>query len=603
MFEENKALEVNVNAGKAVRWADFLLLSTAFLLMFWGLGGRSLWGSEGRWAEVVREMLLTKDFFHPTIGGEPYFDKPLLTYWLIAAISAVTGTLNEWVVRAPSAIAGVIAVWATVLLGRRLWSSRVGSIAGWLLLTSYGVLFWSRTAAADTENLAAITLCILWYWSRRDRPNFTTFMVFYLIAFLGALTKGLPAVVIPIVAILPDLVMENRWKNLFRPSHFLALAAGIAIYLAPFIYASSHHPQGYNSSGLALVFQENILRFFRPIDHKGPVYTYLYAVPMLILPWAPLFIAGLTGLIQAWKNIDKKTRWLIIAIALIFLFFTLSGSRRDYYILPITPLCALLIAVFLVHESDDRISAARMWGIGIQRYVCITVILLEIALPFVLLILKLREGFEFFVNLSLSGIVLGAIAFAVWLIAQKTGFAKYSFATNQTRQVPGLIAVTVIVFGGFFCWQQNLIDSFRTGRPFIMKVRSQTSSLPASGIGFFPKTDAKFCYYLGKTGPIQTINSPEDWQRFSKDNHPRILITRRKYLSSIPPQYNDFTHKTPDIAEEITPWDSASSSKDKWVAWFINYNASGSNKTPASKEKTKDEVKFSSIFPTIDNRR
>ena len=78
------------------------------------------------------------------------------------------------------------------------------------MLTSYGVLVWSRTAAADTENLAAITLCILWYWVRRDRPNFKTFLIFYLIAFIGALTKGLTAVVVPIAAILPDLVMENR---------------------------------------------------------------------------------------------------------------------------------------------------------------------------------------------------------------------------------------------------------------------------------------------------------------------------------------------------------------------------------------------------------
>jgi len=62
-------------------------------------------------------MFLTGDFFHPTIGGEPYFDKPLLTYWLIVGFSALTGALNEWVVRLPSAIFGLISIWATVVLG------------------------------------------------------------------------------------------------------------------------------------------------------------------------------------------------------------------------------------------------------------------------------------------------------------------------------------------------------------------------------------------------------------------------------------------------------------------------------------------------------
>jgi len=142
-------------------------------------------------------------------------------------------------------------------------------------LTSYGVLFWSRTAAADTENLATIILCILWYWVRRDRPNFKTFLIFYLIAFLGALIKGLTAVVVPIVAILPDLVMEKRWKAIFHPSHFLALAVALSVYLAPFIYASLSCPQDYQSSGLFLVFQENIQRYFLPIDHKEPFYIYL----------------------------------------------------------------------------------------------------------------------------------------------------------------------------------------------------------------------------------------------------------------------------------------------------------------------------------------
>ena len=207
------------------RWADLLLLAAAFLLLFWGLGQRMLFGSEGRWAEIAREMLLSKDFFHPTIGGEPYFDKPLLTYWLIVGVSAVFGKVNELTARIPSAVAGVAAVWATMNIGKRLWSAQVGRIAGWILLTTYGLMFWSRAAAADTENLAAIMLCTAWYWARRDKPGFVTFLIFYLVAFSGALTKGLGAIVIAILVVLPDLIQEKRWKALLMPSHFVALVS------------------------------------------------------------------------------------------------------------------------------------------------------------------------------------------------------------------------------------------------------------------------------------------------------------------------------------------------------------------------------------------
>jgi 4-amino-4-deoxy-L-arabinose transferase-like glycosyltransferase len=54
------------------------------LLLFIALGDSNLMRSESRWAEIVREMLASGDWFNPTINGETYFDKPLLSYWLIA---------------------------------------------------------------------------------------------------------------------------------------------------------------------------------------------------------------------------------------------------------------------------------------------------------------------------------------------------------------------------------------------------------------------------------------------------------------------------------------------------------------------------------------
>jgi 4-amino-4-deoxy-L-arabinose transferase-like glycosyltransferase len=54
-----------------------IFFAVSMFMFTWALGNRELWATEARWAEVVREMFLTGDFFHPTINGEPYFDKPL----------------------------------------------------------------------------------------------------------------------------------------------------------------------------------------------------------------------------------------------------------------------------------------------------------------------------------------------------------------------------------------------------------------------------------------------------------------------------------------------------------------------------------------------
>jgi len=548
--------------------ADLLLLLITSFLLFWALGSRGLWGSEGRWAEVSRQMFLTGDFFHPRIGDEPYFDKPLLTYWFITGISAITGVLNEWVIRLPSAIFGLISIYATVLLGRRVWSAKVGLLAGWLMLTSYGVVFWSRAAAADTENLAAVTLCILWYWVRRDKLNFTTFLIFYLIAFLGALTKGLTAVVVPIIAIGADLVMEKRWKVLFGPSHVLAFGVSLVVYLCPFLYATMTTPGDYQSSGLALVFQENIQRYFHPIDHKNPFYIYFYAVPMLVLPWAPIFVAGLIGLLPAWKNIGKKTQWLLVTIGLIFLFFTLSGSRREYYILPIVPLCVLLIAIFLSYTVHESVVSPRNWGIKIQSAFCIGLIIAEAAIPFILLYIKMKTHFDFFTKLGLSGIVIAVAAFFGHKITEMIMKKKVDFP-KDVQLLAGPIAAAVVIFGGFFLWQLPIIDTFRTERLFIAELKAQANDLPASSIGIFPKNNAALLFYLDKKEQIPILKTASDWDSFLSGKTPKLVIMQNRDKEKVPLDYGWILQKQPDIAESTQSWDSASSRREKWQAWII----------------------------------
>lgn len=314
-----------------------LLFAVAFVLLFWAIGHHSIWGAEGRWAEITREMFTSGDFFHPTIGGKPYFDKPLLTYWIIAAFSVLTGRLDEFVLR--SALAAIITLACTVYLGHRLWSRKTGWLAGGLLLTSYGLLLYCHLATAESENLAAIILAVTWYWTCRDRPGFLTFLVFYLILFVGSQMKGLTAFVVPFLVILPDLLRQRRWGWLLWPSHWLAFGIGAAVYFAPFVFAALSRPGSYQESGLILVFRENIERYIHPFAHKGPIYLYLGVVPLLALPWFPVFSGAIITSAKNWKKLNEKTCWLIQAISIIFVFFTFSGSRRNFYILSILLCC------------------------------------------------------------------------------------------------------------------------------------------------------------------------------------------------------------------------------------------------------------------------
>jgi len=551
------------------RWADWLLLVGAFFLLFCGLGGRSLWGSEGRWAEVVREMLLTKDYFHPTIGGLPYFDKPLLTYWLIVMVAKVSGTLNEWVLRVPSALAGVAAVWATMNIGKRLWSPRVGWIAGWILLTTYGLLMWSRTAEADAENLAAVMLCVSWYWLRRDKPVFITFVVFYLIAFLGALTKGLAPVAVSILAVLPDLVREKRWHALFRPSHFLALAVGLIVYAAPFIYSSLANVHGYQTSGLELVFRENIQRFIAPFDHKEPFYVYFYHIPTLFLPWSILLILALIALVPRWKQLDDKTRWLMQAAVLIFLFFTASGSRRNYYILPIIPFCALMTAVFLAHLRDARVAPLRKLGLNIQQGLMGLVIALELATPAIFKIIEMKKGIAPPPGFYFVSITVGIVALAVWILIHYMP-RWFPTSTQIDTRLVAAIAVTSVLLGGIFCRQINTFEFYRAPeRAFYTQLKGLTANVAPQQIGFFAsdnRSSAEMFFYLDKPGLSTVVKDGKELRDFLQGPTPRVLIAKNK---NIPQGIKSQLIKFPIVMEGILKWEGEKEQGKKRTAWLI----------------------------------
>lgn len=529
---------------------DLIFWGVACLILFWALGQRGLWASEGRWAEVAREMFLNKDFFHPKINGQPYFDKPLLTYWLVAAASLFTGGLNELAARLPSAFFALVAIWATKRIGRQLWSKQVGDTAGWMLLATYGLVFWGRTASAETENLAAIILATLWYIKRRDGLNFWTFLVFYLICFIGAHTKGLTSVVVPAVIVFPDMIRDGRWKRLFGLGHVLALIIAIAVYICPFAYADLTRGS-YAESGLALMFRENVIRFIRPFDHKGPIYLYLYYLPLLLAPFSPLIIMGAVWMLRFYKRLDRQTKWLIEATVLVFAFFTASGSRRGYYILPILPFCALAGAIFIHEANNERwkkiayIIQTVVLGIAIVIYLCS---------PAIWPLLEGRMGFIAPRGLRVATFALGVLAVLGWALFKwkRVALARVGFLPEKFA---ALAICAVVLLGGFFCWQQQSLEKYRTGRKFANTLREQIVGISSSRIGFYHSASANIIFYLKTTEPVKVFKNAQQVLAFvCKGSGPRVLISRRKYLHDFMPLAKGWLSKGIQIGEEIYPW-------------------------------------------------
>src|SRR5579883_2370108 len=71
--------------GRVRTWSLLLLLALPAVLLYARLGFPLFEPDESRYAELPREMMARGDYVVPHLEGEPYFDKPPLFYWLVAA--------------------------------------------------------------------------------------------------------------------------------------------------------------------------------------------------------------------------------------------------------------------------------------------------------------------------------------------------------------------------------------------------------------------------------------------------------------------------------------------------------------------------------------
>ncbi|OGV44644.1 MAG: hypothetical protein A2017_07145 [Lentisphaerae bacterium GWF2_44_16] len=561
----------NRSSGSSERTPYVVFWLMAFVVILWGLGFRELWGSEDRWAEISRVMLKSGNIFHPLINGEVYFDKPLLGYWLIVGLGYLTGFMDEWIVRLPSAIFAIAGLWGTMFIGRKLWSERTGITAGWFLLTTYGFIFWSRTATADIENLACIILALAWYWAREKKPGFLTYFVFYLICFLGAHTKGLISVIIPLLALAPDLIREKRWKIHLRTSHFLAGAAALAIYLLPFLLASMNTPDsgltatlhGSRESGLYMVFRENIERFFKPFDHAEPFYIYLYYLPFLLLPWVVLFVSGAIEMFPSIRKASRPDAWLMWTLIVVFLFFTASGSRRGYYILPMLPFCALLCAVYWEKRPE---SALKKISLCILKICFVLLALLETASPLLWPLAKAYIGFTPPALLLYMTPVIGILALAIIFSTRMISDISDSITGTEQRIAP-LILAAAVFFAGFFCIQMTAVDIFRSEKSFAFKLKKAARCIKPSEIAFYLKVPPDLLFYMDLPGNVSVLKKSDELEAFVKAGK-GILVSQRGYFEYLLPLLPDKMAQNPSFTENMHPWEKKRKSQ-KHAVWIL----------------------------------
>lgn len=167
------------NMIEAIFEKKTILIGVSLLLCFGFLGAHDIWTQEHRWVDIVSMMFLRHDFFHPYLGTVPYYDKPLLTYWLIAGAVSLTQQFTAFTMRLPSAVFALIGVFSAYHIAKQCYDKKAAMLFVWMLLSCFFYLFWGRTASADIFNVAGILAAIALYLTYREKPTFFSFLAFF----------------------------------------------------------------------------------------------------------------------------------------------------------------------------------------------------------------------------------------------------------------------------------------------------------------------------------------------------------------------------------------------------------------------------------------
>ncbi len=114
-----------VTTGKI--WRRVLVVIAVWAAIYFpGLGTLEIKGEEGRRILPAVTMLQTGNFLVPQVGSDPYFRKPPLINWLVAASFKLTGRHNEWSARLPSVLCVLAVALAFVTIARGERWARTG---------------------------------------------------------------------------------------------------------------------------------------------------------------------------------------------------------------------------------------------------------------------------------------------------------------------------------------------------------------------------------------------------------------------------------------------------------------------------------------------
>ena len=339
-----------------------MLAGFCSFLFFFGLAHFGLLGAdEPRYAQVAREMLARHDWITPTLGGQPWLEKPVLYYWQAIVTYKIFG-VSDWAARLPSAIDATLMVIAVFVFLRRF---RPGYELDGALITASaaGVIGFARAASMDMPLAATFVIAMLAWYAWHESQSKACLAVFYIFMALSTLAKGPIAPFLAAVVLIAFVITQKDLKIVFKTLWIPGILIYLLVALPWYIAVRVRNPEFFR----VFILEHNFSRFgTNRYHHPQPIWFYVPVVIVALLPWAVFAVAAFGETIRAWWAERRSVRqpedafnlFLAIWFLLPVVFFSLSKSKLPGYILPAMPAGALLLVEYMRrrNQSDEKSS-------------------------------------------------------------------------------------------------------------------------------------------------------------------------------------------------------------------------------------------------------
>ena len=322
----------------------FLLVTLCLTWILPGLIGHQPWKPDEAYSfGLIYHILQSGDWIVPTLGGEPFMEKPPL-YYITAALFGKIFSFALPVHDAARLTTGffmAIALLLTGLTGRELWGKGHGRLAVLILIGSLGLLIRGHEMTTDTALLAGFAIAIYGLALSRRR--------FVLAGFwlgtgtgIGFMAKGLIAPgIIGLTALLLPLV-SHHWRNrdylLCLATAFVAAVPWLTIW-PTLLYLRS--PELFRE----WFWINNLGRFlgFAKLGPSNGHWHYFKILPWFAWPALPI---ALWTLWQGRRTVfgQAEVQLMLTGFLVMLGVFSLASDARELYALPMLLPLSLLAA-------------------------------------------------------------------------------------------------------------------------------------------------------------------------------------------------------------------------------------------------------------------